>query len=298
MSKRWALFVDAGWFFAASSDAVFGQVHERRLIAWEPGRLIPDLVERAATLVPEGTELLRTYWYDGSRNRLPEEHHLAVAEAPNVKLRLGRTTTEGQKGVDGLIIHDLITLALGGHIADAVVLSGDEDLLEAIESAQRSGTRVHLLEVRFGGVSRELLRTFDQRATINREFLEPLLGLKEVERPSESTDELPRQVPPLPAQRPAWMDTPTIDKPLPETDTAEAAGAAIEFAERWLANATDEEHLALLGMRPFLGHELDAALLRFASDRDHLNRWLDDDERIALREAFWSTIASGTPGEP
>src|SRR3954453_15753140 len=164
--SRWALFVDAGWLFAAGSVSAIGERLPRREIQWDPRSLVEALVAQAAGLVPSSTELLRTYWYDGSPNRLPQGDQRELAALPDVKLRLGRTAPDGQKGVDGLIIHDLITHAYRRTIDDAVVISGDEDLLDAIESAQAHGTRVHLLEIPIGGIADALLRAVDRRGQL------------------------------------------------------------------------------------------------------------------------------------
>ena len=157
--RRWALFVDAGWLFAGGSTAAFGGSLKRSQIQWKPDELIPALTAAGRELVSGEAELLRTYWYDGSPNRLPTGTQLEVARQSDVKLRLGRTSRQGQKGVDGLIIHDLITHAYRRTIDDAVVISGDEDLLDAIESAQANGTRVHLLEIPIGGIAEAMLQS-------------------------------------------------------------------------------------------------------------------------------------------
>ena len=52
-----------------------------------------------------------------------------------------------QKGVDSLIIMDLIELARNHAISEAVLLSGDEDLRVGVQLAQSFGVRVHLLGV-------------------------------------------------------------------------------------------------------------------------------------------------------
>ncbi|MGQ0545599.1 MAG: NYN domain-containing protein [Betaproteobacteria bacterium] len=63
-----------------------------------------------------------------------------------VKLRLGVLNNVGeQKGVDSLIVTDLIELARNRAIADAVIVSGDEDLRVAVQVAQSCGVRVHVL---------------------------------------------------------------------------------------------------------------------------------------------------------
>ena len=63
-----------------------------------------------------------------------------------VKLRLGALNNVGeQKGVDSLLVTDLIDLARNRAVADVVLISGDEDLRIAVQIAQTFGVRVHVL---------------------------------------------------------------------------------------------------------------------------------------------------------
>ena len=56
----------------------------------------------------------------------------------NVKLRLGQLNSAGQqKGVDSLIVTDLMELARNKAISDAVVVTGDEDIRIAVQIAQK-----------------------------------------------------------------------------------------------------------------------------------------------------------------
>ena len=64
----------------------------------------------------------------------------------SIKVRLGFVNTAGQqKGVDSLIVTDMITLARNRVMCDAVLLSGDEDIRVGVQQAQEFGVRVHLL---------------------------------------------------------------------------------------------------------------------------------------------------------
>lgn len=63
-------------------------------------------------------------------------------------MRLGFINGRGeQKGVDSLIVTDLIELARLHSISDAVLLSGDEDVRIGVQIAQNYGVRVHLLGI-------------------------------------------------------------------------------------------------------------------------------------------------------
>ena len=143
---RYAIFVDAGYFFAAGAQAAFADHTTRKQITLKsPESMLTDLCARAA-LSADGMPLLRIYWYDampGPRLSL-EQSNLAMLKG--VKLRLGALNSAGeQKGVDSLIVTDIIDLARNRAIADAVIVTGDEDLRIAVQVAQSFGVRVHIL---------------------------------------------------------------------------------------------------------------------------------------------------------
>ena len=98
-------------------------------------------------------ELLRVYWYDAARDRVPTIDQRVIAQMPWVKLRLGNLNARGQqKGVDAQIRADMEALARHRAITDAVLIAGDEDMVPAVEAAQAFGVRVHLwgIEPPFG----------------------------------------------------------------------------------------------------------------------------------------------------
>ena len=91
--------------------------------------------------------LLRIYWYDGTSTG-PSPEHVALAFKSRVKVRLGFVNSAGQqKGVDSLIVTDMINLARHRSMCDAVLLSGDEDIRVGVQQAQEFGVRVHLLGI-------------------------------------------------------------------------------------------------------------------------------------------------------
>jgi uncharacterized LabA/DUF88 family protein len=143
---RYAIFLDAGYFFSAGAQVAEGRKIQRKLIALKaPEKAIVALCSAAAPQA-NNIPLLRTYWYDampGPRLSLEQSN---IAMLPCVKLRLGVLNNVGeQKGVDSLIVTDLIELARNGAITDAVIVSGDEDLRIAVQVAQSFGVRVHIL---------------------------------------------------------------------------------------------------------------------------------------------------------
>jgi hypothetical protein len=145
---RVAVFVDAGYLFAQGSVLASGAKHGARPLPRSRTRLD----EQAMLAFFEGIAqtcanlpLLRIYWYDGT-NAGPTPAQISLASRPNVKLRLGIVNSSGeQKGVDSLIVTDLISLSRNRAMADAVLVTGDEDIRVGVQQAQELGVRVHLV---------------------------------------------------------------------------------------------------------------------------------------------------------
>lgn len=143
---RTAIFVDAGYLFAAGSLVLAGRKLRRGQCYLENEAFLAFICERAATY-SDSLPLLRVYWYDGTAGP-PSPAHTKLAYHSNVKLRLGLVNNQGQqKGVDSLIVTDLINLSRNGAIASAVLMSGDEDVRVGVLQAQEYGVRVHLVGI-------------------------------------------------------------------------------------------------------------------------------------------------------
>ena len=135
----------------------------------------------ASTAKTGGVPLLRIYWYDGLLRGELSADQQRLASAENVKLRLGVVNVSGQqKGVDSLIVTDLVELARNHAITDAVVLSGDEDLRIGVQIAQSFGVRVHLIgiEPSRGSQSLSLLQEADTATEWNKAEICAILTLK------------------------------------------------------------------------------------------------------------------------
>lgn len=141
---RTAVFVDAGYVFASGSRLVAGDKLVRSQLHLDHEAVLGLLAELVKDLT--GLPLLRIYWYDGASTG-PNPAQVALAYRPNLKLRLGQVTTTGQQGVDQLLVDDLVTLAQNHAMADAVLLTGDDDIRPGVEQAQALGVRVHLLGI-------------------------------------------------------------------------------------------------------------------------------------------------------
>lgn len=177
---RCAVFVDAGYL---------GESAKTLLTEGSPGRRVradrPSLVEALADLAVKdtGLPLLRLYWYDAAPNRVPFPDQRELGRLTDVKLRLGNLRERdggrrAQKGVDADLHADMTELARNKAAADFVLLTGDEDLLRAVEEVQKYGVRLHLWGVdsppESSNQSLELIMAADRRRVLDATFLRAL----------------------------------------------------------------------------------------------------------------------------
>lgn len=142
---RVAVLVDAGYLFKAGGRLVAHRNVGREEMVLDPEAAVDHLGAVAQEIT--GRELLRVYWYDAAPRDAAAQHR-EVAEIHDLKLRLGHLNSAGQqKGVDALIITDMMTLARNRACDDFVLLSGDADLVAGVLQAQEHGVRVHLLGI-------------------------------------------------------------------------------------------------------------------------------------------------------
>jgi hypothetical protein len=170
---RCGIFIDAGYLLAEAGGVCCG-TKKRTEVICNYNTLIKALADYVSDHC--GLPLLRIYWYDAAQQASPTPEHLTIAELVNIKVRLGRLSAGRQKGVDGLIYRDLMTLARERAIATAYLLAGDEDLREGVIAAQDMGTRVILIGVRSGvgsNQSKILIQEADDHLIIEKTFWEP-----------------------------------------------------------------------------------------------------------------------------
>ena len=146
--ERVAVFVDAGYLFAQGSVAIAGEKLSRTSLSLDPRR-VRDVLVNFARSKATGCSLLRIYWYDGA---LPGVYltsdQARLGEVDDVKLRLGVLSKSGQhRGVDSLLVTDLLELARHRAISDAILVTADEGLRLAVQIAQGLGVRMHLLGI-------------------------------------------------------------------------------------------------------------------------------------------------------
>lgn len=179
--ERVAVFVDAGYLFAQGSTALSGSKKARVDLVFGARTAVDELKAFAASKAPN-CSLLRIYWYDGAvSGTQPTSEQSQIAGLDDVKLRLGFINSLGQqKGVDSLIVTDLIELARQKAICDAILLSGDEDVRVGVQIAQNYGVRLHLLGIApaRGSQSHQLMQEADTTSVWDKETVSNFLSLR------------------------------------------------------------------------------------------------------------------------
>ena len=278
--SRVAVFVDAGYFFAQGSTALTGAKQEQRHAILDRERLLTEL--RSLAFQKTGHQnLLRIYWYDGVPRGGPTAQQQNMAEADDVKLRLGLINEYGQqKGVDSLVVTDLIELSSNRAISDAVMLSGDEDVRIGVEIAQSLGVRVHLLGIApaRGSQARTLLSAADTKTEWNKETIEGFLTVAPSGVPGDTAE------PTLPD---SGSDEPDVEPTFGQV--------VVEVAEAY----TDDDLAACrdaLRQSSQVPQPYDGRLLAIC--RTHLGRDLTGPERSRLRQAFRAHVEGATAERP
>ncbi len=295
---RYAIMVDVGYIYAAAGELLFS-TSSRREFRVDADKLIQALTRHADSLVRG--ELLRVYWYDAARDRVPTIDQRVIAQMAWVKLRLGNLNARGQqKGVDAQIRADMEALARHRAITDAVLIAGDEDMVPAVEAAQAYGVRVHLwgVEPPFGTNQAErLVWEADMVEILDGPFLEPYFTRQPVAAPEQAPAGPPGSPSvPSPAQvfgeRPPHRPVPRLPAPAahrlgPDRERVEEAGEHV--AHKWiLTRGADNIRDLLPG--PILPPVIDKELLVEAEKELGLSLRPYQEAREWLRDAFWGRI--------
>jgi uncharacterized LabA/DUF88 family protein len=293
---RYAVIVDVGYIYAAAGELLFN-TSSRREFRVDADKLIGALTRHADSLIRG--ELLRVYWYDAARDRVPTIDQRVIAQMAWVKLRLGNLNARGQqKGVDAQIRADMEALARHRAITDAVLIAGDEDMVPAVEAAQAYGVRVHLwgVEPPFGTNQAErLVWEADTVEVLDRPFLEPYFTRVPVpaEQPAPATVSATvpspaqlfgeRHPPPRPVPKPAAV----LPRLGPDRERVEEAGEHV--AHKWiLTRGADNIRDLLPG--PILPPVIDKELLVEAEKELGLSLRPYQEAREWLRDAFWARV--------
>lgn len=231
-------FVDVGFVRATVADTLGVDRARVRLNA----SAIVHLVEEIATARESHT--LRTYWYDGQY--MPDDPRYtsqmkyldAVANVPGLRLRLGQLLERTpawhadlhralhrigvdptalvqhfnfapelvQKGVDTLMVLDLVMLSQGRAYDTAVLFTGDRDVSEAVRTCQDQGRQVVLVAPAGRSVAAPLRALADYVVTLTESQIRGLSLTSSARREAPAEPATPRPAVrshiPLPGPRP------------------------------------------------------------------------------------------------
>jgi uncharacterized LabA/DUF88 family protein len=170
--RRYMIFVDGGYVRKNMRDA-YG--HDNVDYAM--------LVDQILSRIDEPNEIIRAYYYEGIYDQSETEKYSQqynylkkLKESLNYfEVRLRRLKSDGkgetrQKGVDTLIAIDMLSKAYEDHYDIAVLLSGDEDLLDVVMAVKNAGKRVYGAFVP-NHISEELKYSFDRRVPLPEHIL-------------------------------------------------------------------------------------------------------------------------------
>jgi uncharacterized LabA/DUF88 family protein len=306
---RYAVMVDVGYIYAAAGELLFG-TSARRDYRVDAVGLIQTITKHADELFRG--ELLRVYWYDAARDRVPTIDQRVVAQMPWVKLRLGNLNARGQqKGVDANIRADMEALARHRAITDAVLIAGDEDMVPAVEAAQAYGARIHLwgIEPPYGTNQAErLVWESDTVDVLDSAFVRPYFTRNPVVEPQPRPDvqasvPSPAQLfgerhprPPVQLGRNPHISATgpmhiTSTGPLPRLgpDRRHVEEAGEHVAHKWiLTRGADNIRDLLPG--PILPPVIDKELLVEAEKELGQSLRPYQEAREWLRDAFWARV--------
>lgn len=173
---RFSIHIDAGYLYAALATRETGSSN-RAAVVVDEARLIGSLMDLAARDC--GRPPLRVLWYDAGHNGLPSRDQQRIGMIDGVKLRMGRVNPYGeQKGVDLRLGLDLVSYGVNRAVDVAYLVSGDDDITEAVADAQDLGIQVKLISVptadgqRPLSVAQNLLLAADGMMTIPSEIID------------------------------------------------------------------------------------------------------------------------------
>ncbi|MEU6407391.1 NYN domain-containing protein [Microbispora sp. NPDC046933] len=281
--------MDVGYLYAAAGEVLLG-AKERKEYRVAADELIQALQKHALERIPG--ELLRVYWYDAARDRVPTVDQRVIAQLPWVKVRLGNLNARGQqKGVDAQIRSDLEALARHHAVNDTVLIAGDEDMVPAVEAAQAYGVRIHLwgVEPPFGTNQAErLVWESDTVEILSADFLRPFFTRAPVPVPVPPTPSpaqvfAGRTVKPMPPKTPAGQ----VAKLGPGRPRVEEVGEHV--AQKWiLTRGRDNIRDLLPG--PLLPTVIDTELLIEAEKELGHSLRPYPEARVWLRDGFWARV--------
>ena len=177
LTMKYSVLIDAGYVFAEGSKLLFDEVEMIHIDLEKFSALLKTKIENhyhEQAVSP--LRHLRSYWYDA------KDRSDWVAQFPGYTLRLGRVNAKGQqKGVDGAIIRELLTMGHNHAVDDVFIISGDEDIIEGVNAAKDMGIYVGLirLDTAFNNMSNKLMREADGMISLEKADLEGVITRRE-----------------------------------------------------------------------------------------------------------------------
>ncbi|MEU0479283.1 NYN domain-containing protein [Streptosporangium sp. NPDC006013] len=293
IAAKYAVLVDVGYLYAAAGEVLLS-AKERKEYRVAADELIQALQKHAEERIHG--ELLRIYWYDAARDRVPTVDQRVIAQLPWVKVRLGNLNARGQqKGVDAQIRSDLEALARHHAVSDTILLAGDEDMVPAVEAAQAYGVRIHLwgVEPPYGTNQAErLVWESDTVEIISADFLRSFFSRAPAPVPVPAAPSAPS-----PAQVFAGRTAAATAKPKapagqvtklgPSRPRVEEVGEHV--AQKWiLTRGRDNIRDLLPG--PILPTVIDTELLIEAEKELGHSLRPYPEARVWLRDGFWARV--------
>jgi len=268
---KMSILVDAGYLLMAC-ESLSKDWNQKRGRDFDGAAAVVAL--RKALAEPFGIEAsnAEVLWFDAVVEGAAYRH--SDVERGAAKIRLGRISHNRQKGVDALLAMEILELAHEDPEGTTVLISGDEDLLPAVERAAGLGRRTVLATVDGNpqdcAPSRRLAAACADHRLLSPVRARGLVGL--------DADGSPRKARAGAASEEAAADL------LRET-------AADVVAE--LLRTGEAKELFGLAPNATLPHKVDARLLLTA--RIKMGRLLNDGERAALRRRFLADLGAARP---
>lgn len=318
MRSRCAVYVDAGYLLASAATRVTG-TSLRSGVHVLYDQLIGAIIEQAEA--SSDLPLLRVNWYDsgGRAGVLADPFQEQIGLLPRVKLRLGRLSNAGeQKGVDLRIGLDLLMHARNQAVDVMYLVSGDDDLTEAVEEVQGHGIPLILLAVpddkgRPHAVSRHLLREADGIELISTEAIDLFVTKRTEPAPGPAAEPVEEAAPARPT--PAVMAgkrpmRPQDVRPLESSLIYSSATGQVSLGDvpdeesvssdlidevcasvttTWLRGAAPDQVGELRAGRPTIPSDIDRALLTDLSARTG-SFYIEETDRFQLRDRFWVVL--------
>lgn len=184
MLERTMVFVDTSYLLASFYNS------------WEIGARaqleidLPEVVAQLKGMIEDqlGQPIHRQMWYDGIPDSGPHRYHRALRACNGVQLRVGQLIEWGerrtQKAVDTRLVADLVLAGVHQTCSDAVLVSGDADMIPGVNEATNAGVRVHLYGFGWDSMSSALRHACDTTTILDpREDFADCMQLHVLEGP-------------------------------------------------------------------------------------------------------------------